>query len=249
MNVRGAVMFEESLLESSNLLRTRNRWPAVAALALQATVAAAVIIVPLMRPDVLPLRLPAFAPLPPVPITRTPPPQRVHVQASTSSTAPTAPAPQTIAQGPQLTPTLNPNRFGDEPPAIGNITGMSGNGTSLDPSIISSGTSSPNIVVAAPAKPARVNISQGVSAGMLLAPIRPVYPPIAVAARREGIVVIHAIISKTGTIESANVVSGPAMLQGAALDAIRSARYRPYRLNGDPTEVDTTFSVIFRLNS
>ncbi len=42
-----------------------------------------------------------------------------------------------------------------------------------------------------------------------------------------GAVVVEAIISRTGTIESLHVVSGPLMLQGAALDAIREARYRP----------------------
>jgi protein TonB len=84
---------------------------------------------------------------------------------------------------------------------------------------------------------------------MLLAPIQPLYPPIAKAAHREGTVIIHAIISKEGRIESANVVSGPAMLTGAALDAVRNAHYRPYLLNGQPTEVETTFSINFRLSS
>jgi protein TonB len=39
------------------------------------------------------------------------------------------------------------------------------------------------------------------------------------------------------------------MLRQAALDAIRAARYRPYRLNGSPTEVQTTITVNFRLGS
>jgi protein TonB len=64
----------------------------------------------------------------------------------------------------------------------------------------------------------------------------------------EGTVIIHAIISKDGHIESANAVSGPPMLQGSALEAVRAARYRPYLLTGLPTEVDTTFSIVFRLN-
>jgi protein TonB len=37
------------------------------------------------------------------------------------------------------------------------------------------------------------------------------------------------------------------MLQQAALDAVRSWRYRPYLLNGDPVEVETTVNVIFTL--
>jgi protein TonB len=82
---------------------------------------------------------------------------------------------------------------------------------------------------------------------MLLAPIRPVYPAIARAARVEGTVVVEAVISRAGRIESLRVVSGPAMLQRAAMDAIREARYRPYRLNGEPTEVETTITVNFRM--
>jgi protein TonB len=84
---------------------------------------------------------------------------------------------------------------------------------------------------------------------MLIGEIRPVYPRIAIAARQEGIVVVEATISKTGTIESARVVSGPAMLAGAAIEAVRAARYRPYRLNGELTEVQTTVTVNFKIGS
>jgi protein TonB len=59
--------------------------------------------------------------------------------------------------------------------------------------------------------------------------------------------VLQATISKTGTIEGLHVVSGPAMLTSAAMDAVRSWRYRPYLLNGDPVEVETTVNVIFTL--
>jgi protein TonB len=108
--------------------------------------------------------------------------------------------------------------------------------------------SSPAVVLATkPGPPTR--ISQGVLAGLLLAPIQPIYPPIAKASRIEGIVVIQAIISRTGRIESAHVLSGSPMLQAAALDAVRSARYRPYRLNNEPTEVETTVSINFRLGN
>ncbi len=93
-----------------------------------------------------------------------------------------------------------------------------------------------------PTKPVRV--SAGVAQGMLLAPFHPVYPPIAIAARVEGTVVVQAVISKSGLIESLHVASGPPLLTSAALDAIRAARYAPYRLSGEPVEVETTISVI-----
>ena len=77
--------------------------------------------------------------------------------------------------------------------------------------------------------------------------VEPVYPPIAKAARVSGTVVLQATISKSGTIENLKVVSGNAMLQSAALDAVRQWRYRPYMLNGEPVEVDTTINVVFNL--
>jgi protein TonB len=84
---------------------------------------------------------------------------------------------------------------------------------------------------------------------MLLAPIAPQYPAIARISHTQGTVIVQAIISKTGHIESAHVVSGPMVLQAAALQAVRDARYRPFLLNSQPTEVETTISINFRLGS
>jgi protein TonB len=81
----------------------------------------------------------------------------------------------------------------------------------------------------------------------LLNKTAPVYPAIAKAARVSGTVVLQATISKTGTIENLRVISGPAMLQQSALEAVKSWRYRPYLLNGDPVEVETTVNVVFTL--
>jgi protein TonB len=60
-------------------------------------------------------------------------------------------------------------------------------------------------------------------------------------------VILQATISKTGTITNLRVISGPEMLRQAALDAVRTWRYRPYLLNNEPVEVDTTVNVIFTL--
>ncbi|HEX9198290.1 MAG TPA: energy transducer TonB, partial [Acidobacteriaceae bacterium] len=100
------------------------------------------------------------------------------------------------------------------------------------------------------AKPAGVTrVSKGVSEGLLITAIRPVYPPIAVAARVQGEVVMEAVISKAGRIESLHAVSGPQMLRGAAMAAVQAARYRPYLLSGEPTDVQTTITVVFKLGS
>ena len=93
----------------------------------------------------------------------------------------------------------------------------------------------------------KINISAGVAVGMLIQKVTPIYPPIAKAARVSGTVVLQATISKQGTIVNPRVISGPAMLQQSALDAVRQWRYRPYLLNNEPVEVDTTVNVIFTL--
>lgn len=86
-------------------------------------------------------------------------------------------------------------------------------------------------------------------AGNKLSGAAPQYPAIAREARIEGTVVLSATISKSGTIENLHVVSGPPMLVQAAEQAVRTWRYRPYLLNGEPVEVETTVYVSFRLGS
>jgi protein TonB len=60
-------------------------------------------------------------------------------------------------------------------------------------------------------------------------------------------VVLHAVISKDGSVEDLQYVSGPPLLMKAAMDAVRQWRYQPTQLNGEPVEVDTTVSVVFTL--
>jgi len=135
------------------------------------------------------------------------------------------------------TPTLI--AAGDGPRMVGNgpLPGLGvGKGTG----------SGDTVVVAKPAAPAApLNISRGVSAGLLLTPLHPIYPQIARMAHVSGTVVVTATIDKSGRIVGLQVLSGPMMLQKAAVDAVRDARYRPYLLNGQPVEVITTFSVNF----
>jgi protein TonB len=92
-------------------------------------------------------------------------------------------------------------------------------------------------------------VSGGVTAGLLLAPIEPVYPPIARAVGVQGAVVMDAVISKAGRIESLHVTSGPALLRQAAMTAVEAARYRPYLLSGEPTDVQTTITIVFLLGN
>ena len=106
-------------------------------------------------------------------------------------------------------------------------------------------TSTPMPETAPP--PKRVNISAGVAVGLLVSKAPIVYPIDAKKAHVSGTVVLNAIIGRDGTVEDLQVVSGPEMLQQAALDSVKQWRYRPYLLNGEPEEVRTTINIIFTL--
>jgi protein TonB len=97
------------------------------------------------------------------------------------------------------------------------------------------------------ATPQRVRVSQGVSQGLLIHQVKPNYPPLARQARIQGVVVLQALISKDGTIQNLRMISGHPMLAPAAIDAVKQWKYKPYFLNGEPVEVETTINVNFTL--
>jgi len=94
-----------------------------------------------------------------------------------------------------------------------------------------------------------VTVSSGVEFGSLIRSTPPVYPPAARAARVSGTVVLSAIISERGTIKNLRVMSGPVLLQESAVDAVRTWRYKPPKLNNQPTEIETTINVTFSLGN
>ena len=98
------------------------------------------------------------------------------------------------------------------------------------------------------APPQRIRIASGVTQGLLVRKVAPVYPPQALHNRIQGSVVLAAVIGKDGRVESLRVVSGPKELVDAAIGAVQQWRYRPYMLMGEPVEVDTTVTVNFVLN-
>jgi len=92
-----------------------------------------------------------------------------------------------------------------------------------------------------------LRISQGVSQGLIVKRVQPVYPPQAMQMRLEGTVELQANISKTGDITGIKQLSGQAALGRAAIDAVRLWKYKPYYLNGEPVEVQTQITVKFKL--
>jgi len=240
-------MFEDSLVESQvSNISSAKRWTTLASITLQCAVAATLVVLPLLHPERLVSRidaLPVFVPPPPKPPIHIEHMQPASTAPSTSAAIPVA----TRSLLPSLRPTQSP--AAEETPATALIGPGMADGI---PAVLNTGsdTHGTRISVALPrATSGPLHVSTGVSAGMLLTPIRPVYPAIAKAARVEGTVVVSAVISRTGTIESLRILSGPPMLQSAALEAIRAAHYQPYRLNGERTEVEITITVNFRIGA
>lgn len=143
------------------------------------------------------------------------------------------------APAPKASPAVEENA---EAPAPGTLGADSG----VDPQALS------GIVDANPASmpkpaPQTVKISQGVSEGLVVKRVKPVYPPHARQMRLQGPVQLQANIGKDGSIVGVRQTSGDLVLGRAAMDAVRQWKYRPYYLNGEPVEVQTQITVNFKL--
>lgn len=240
-----SAMFQDALVESSGKLQSKSKRWLPATLFFNLALVATAILIPLLHPEALPrTALTATLTVPP------PPPPSAAPQPQTVRTT-RAPAPL----NPMQTPTRIPREISTEhdapPPATtGAVSGAMQPGEGVPSGILTAlaPTTTPIVIERAtpkPHQPDRIRLSSGVAAGAILTKTTPTYPAIAKAAHVSGAVLLHAVISKSGTIESLQVVSGPEMLRSSALDAVRQWRYRPYLLNGEPTEVETSITVNF----
>jgi len=91
-----------------------------------------------------------------------------------------------------------------------------------------------------------VRIGSATAAGILLSHPQPIYPEPAKQNHISGIVVMRARIGTDGRIHALTVVSTPdANLAIASIAAVRNWTYKPYLLNGAPTEIETTINASF----
>lgn len=95
--------------------------------------------------------------------------------------------------------------------------------------------------------PERVRVTQGVSEGLLIHQVAPIYPRAAMINRVQGQVVLRAVIGKDGRLSSLSVISGPPELRDAAIGAVQQWRYKPYYLKGERVEVETQITINFAL--
>jgi periplasmic protein TonB len=243
-------MFEDSLLESGGRLKTKRGRTTTFAILLEVLLIGFMVLLPLIFTEALPkTQLMTFLVAPPPPPPPPPPaaaPVHVVKQIQTD-----------IVNGELRTPTKIPQKVQmikeDEAPppmaAGGVIGGVPGGipGGQMG-GVIGGIISSTPVAVPKVATPQRVRVSQGVSQGLLVRRVNPTYPPLARQARIQGTVVLRAVISKDGSIENLQLVSGHPMLAPAAIEAVKQWKYKPYLLNGEPVEVDTEVQVNFTLS-
>jgi protein TonB len=242
-------MFEDSLLESGGRLKTKRGRTTTFAIILEIALIGIMVLMPLIFTEALPKQqLMTFLVAPPPPPPPPPPaaaPVKIVKQIQTD-----------IVNGALRTPTKIPQKIqmikeDEAPPAMasaGVVGGVPGGipGGQMG-GVIGGIISSTPVAVPKVATPQRVRVSQGVVSGLKVRDVKPNYPPLARQARIQGTVVLHAVISKDGSIENLTLVSGHPMLAPAAIDAVKQWKYKPYLLNGEPVEVDTEVQVNFTL--
>jgi periplasmic protein TonB len=251
-------MFEDSLLEKNRTIQSRRKSATLVSLIIEAVVIGVVIIIPLIVTQALPtpkLTTMLVAPPPPPP----PPPAPAATKIKTTATTTTSTTPVVKVNKTALddlrTPTKIPKKIDMTPeaataaapaPSMGGVAGgvpggvQGGAAGGVLGGILNSGT-------AMPVKPKMVRVSQGISEGLLVKKVTPQYPTIAKQARVQGSVQLKAIIGKDGKVENVQPESGNPLLASAAVNAVKQWRYKPYVLDGNPVEVETTVTVNFRL--
>jgi protein TonB len=200
----------------------------------------AIVVVPLVATGALPM--PATRPMivelmtPPVP---QPPP-------APRRATPAPPSPANRNAAPSVAPdTIAPDRNFDA--GFENIThreiGIVG-GSEVDGGVVVP----PPAAAPPPAREERVRIGGVVRAPERLSHVAPIYPPVALAARVRGLVIIEAVIDTRGNVQDARILrSDSPLLNEAAVTAVRQWTYSPTLLNGVPVSVVMTVTVQFAL--
>ena len=96
--------------------------------------------------------------------------------------------------------------------------------------------------------PRKVSLTEQAARAQLLDHPKPVYPPIAVAARVSGNVVLLTTIAADGHVEGLSTFEGPPMLRQAAIDGVRKWTFKPFTDNGDSVSVLTVMTVHFQID-
>jgi periplasmic protein TonB len=201
-----------------------------------------VFVIPLTANLVLPMvsvELPEYVRLAPMP----PPPDVTVAPRASSDRVPSQPQAPTQAPPSLVDEPVEPPIYG--PPVSLDTTGgfqpgATGVGTRIDP---------PTVLISPPVqKPAGpVRVADLPVPPRKIVDARPVYPEIARQVKREGTVVMEAVLDTTGRVTQLRVIQSVPLLDQAAMDAVRQWRYTPTTLGGHPVSVLMTITIRFQL--
>lgn len=242
-------MFEDALLESSRGSRHRTSiWTKGLSFTVEAFLLGLAVLAPLLYTEALPRQILDILQLP------TPP-----AAAPASRTRSVVSHPTThseLINNQVMLPTTIPNHVHEIQDELARDSGLTDDPNGVvgaPPNGPTTGTIPSLLDGLPPAMPKNVpphsvRVSSGVAQGLLIHEVQPQYPPLARRARIQGAVVLQATIGRDGTIQNLHLVSGHPLLMEAAMEAVKQWRYRPYLLNNEPVDVDTTIEVNFTLN-
>src|SRR3981189_2846181 len=213
-------MFEDMVISSPNPQKTNKPWTVVVSMIAQTIFLAILILIPLIYTEALPKTMMAtMLTAPPPPPPPPPPPvqaqvvhvkPQVHLMDAGKLVQPKA-IPKDIKIIKEDAPDVNAGMQGGVPGGVagGSMGGVIGG-------VIGGMRGAPP-----PPKPTAQRIRQGgsVQAALLVNKVQPVYPPLARQTRISGTVRLHALISKSGSVESLKVLSGHSFLVRSAMDA------------------------------
>ena len=119
---------------------------------------------------------------------------------------------------------------------------------------VDSGATSPVASAPAPAANAMVNAGDRVQLSPLTAQnvtvsVPPDYPLLARQMKVQGAVSLQALISREGTIQELQILSGPAILAAAAREAVKQWHFKPYMINGQAVETQARILVNFTIST
>jgi protein TonB len=253
-------MFEQTFVGTG---KTRKSWTIMVAFAVQIVLVIVMIIIPMIFFDVLPAAtFASFLVAPPPPPPPPPPP------AAAAPVKIVKVIPRQFDAGKLMAPKVIPKEIAvikeDELPpptsgVAGVVGGVPGGVAGGAPGGVLGGIISAVPSAAPPPPPPpkkeepkpqlqRLRIGGAVQQAKLVRQPRPVYPPLAKQARISGTVKLSAVISKDGTIQQLEVISGHPLLVPAALEAVKQWVYQPTLLNNEPVEVITQIDVNFTLS-
>jgi protein TonB len=252
-------MFEHTFVDGTG--RTSRPWTVALSFFLQMVLILVAILIPLIYTDTLPrTTLTSFLVAPPPPPPPPPPPAAAPVKVVKV-------IPRQFDAGRLMAPKVIPKEIAiikeeELPPPVSGGVGVVGGVPGGVPGGATGGVLGgilggiPSVAPPPPpvekkkeeVKQVRIRVGGNVQGAKLLKQSKPVYPPLARQARIQGTVKLQAIISRDGTIQQLQVMSGHPLLVPNALEAVKQWVYKPTLLNGEPVEVVTVIDVNFTLS-